>query len=79
MAGQTELEKRFEELMAVVTEERQLRKKAEADLAATKQAAEAAAQVANANAIAIAAASAPKGPKMGLPFKGRVCDMRVTV
>ncbi|KNE89579.1 hypothetical protein PSTG_16962 [Puccinia striiformis f. sp. tritici PST-78] len=74
MADNAESKKQFDELMKVVTEERELRKKAEADLVAAKQAADiaaatAAAQLANANAVAAAATGAPKGPKMGLPSK----------
>ncbi|KNE99357.1 hypothetical protein PSTG_07475, partial [Puccinia striiformis f. sp. tritici PST-78] len=72
------LEEKFERLMKVVEEERTLRKKAEADLAAdvaaAKQAADlaaatAATQLANANAVAAAATANPKKPKMSLPSK----------
>ncbi|KAI7943923.1 hypothetical protein MJO28_011451 [Puccinia striiformis f. sp. tritici] len=70
----SDLEKRFEKLMTVVEDERKLRKQAEDDLAAAKQAADlaaatAAAQLANANAVAAAATTKPKKPKMSLPSK----------
>ncbi|KAI9614581.1 hypothetical protein KEM48_005892 [Puccinia striiformis f. sp. tritici PST-130] len=69
MAELAALQKQFSDLMNVVTEERQLREKAEIELAAAKQAAKAATNLANANALTANAVAAPKGPKMGLPDK----------
>ncbi|KAH9473217.1 hypothetical protein Pst134EA_033219 [Puccinia striiformis f. sp. tritici] len=72
----TDINKRFEELMKVVEEERALRKKVEAELLEAKRAAAEAAiaaaeNIARANALATAASTnaIQKGPKMGLPEK----------
>ncbi|KNF05294.1 hypothetical protein PSTG_01508 [Puccinia striiformis f. sp. tritici PST-78] len=74
----SDLEKKFEQLMKVANEERELRQKAEADLAAARAASAAAAtlaaeELAKANAAVVTAltnsSDSPKEPKMGLPDK----------